>query len=119
MKEQHIHKSGRPLKKPNYDAAAILQDTVEQAVRYYTIFGDKRAGDAKHRSLAEIGRLMEMNPIKVRKLLITAGVYESDIADHVNAVFAKHRAKLSYKEALKQTCMETGLSRASVNSYLP
>ena len=119
MKEQHIHKSGRPLKKPNYDAAAILQDTVEQAVRYYTIFGDKRAGDAKHRSLAEIGRLMEMNPIKVRKLLIMAGVYESDIADHVNAVFAKHRAKLSYKEALKQTCMETGLSRASVNSYLP
>ena len=46
MKEQHIHKSGRPLKKPNYDAAAILQDTVEQAVRYYTISGDKRAGDA-------------------------------------------------------------------------
>ena len=38
MKEQHIHKSGRPLKKPNYDAAAILQDTVEQAVRYYFDF---------------------------------------------------------------------------------
>ena len=89
MKEQHIPKSGRPLKKPNYDAAAILQNKVEQAVRYYTISGDKRAGDAKHRSLAEIGRLMEMNPIKVRKLLITAGVYESDIADHVNAVFEK------------------------------
>ena len=46
MKEQHIHKSGRPLKKPNYDAAAILQDTVDQAVRYYTISGDKRAGNA-------------------------------------------------------------------------
>ena len=38
-------------------------------------------------SLQTIADTLSLNPIKVRKLLITAGVYESEIADAVNSAF--------------------------------
>ena len=70
--------AGRKLLKPDYDAAAILQEQMKAAVALY----------ANH-SLQAIAEELSLNPIKVRKLLITAGVYESEIADAVNAAFAK------------------------------
>ena len=56
--------------------------------------------------------------IKVRKLLITAGVYESEIADAVNASF-EGKQGIPYKEALEAVAAELNLSKASVTSYLP
>ena len=38
-------------------------------------------------SLQAIGEELGLNPIKVRKLLITAGVYESEVAEKVQATF--------------------------------
>ncbi len=63
-------------------------------------------------TLRQISDEIELATIKVRKLLITAGVYRSDIADEVNALF---RAGVPVKQI--QVKME--LSAASVNSYLP
>ena len=57
--------AGRKPLKPNYDAAAILQEQMEAAVALYT-----------NNSLQTIADTLSLNPIKVRKLLITAGVYE-------------------------------------------
>ena len=39
------------------------------------------------RSLQSIADALALNPIKVRKLLITAGVYESEVAEKVQATF--------------------------------
>ena len=38
-------------------------------------------------SLQAIADALALNPIKVRKLLITAGVYESEVAEKVQATF--------------------------------
>lgn len=42
-------------------------------------------------SLQAIADELSLNPIKVRKLLITAGVYESDVTEKVQDTFEKYR----------------------------
>ena len=99
--------AGRKPLKPSYDAAAILQEQMEAAVALYT-----------NNSLQTIADILSLNPIKVRKLLITAGVYESEIADAVNSAFEGKRG-IPYKEALEAVAAELNLPKASVTSYLP
>ena len=60
-----------------------------------------------------------MNSIKVRKLLITAGVYQSDVADAVQQMFQSFRTTQDYKTAVSSTMVALHLSRPSVISYLP
>ena len=66
---------GRKPSKPDYNPESILKNLINQVVSLY--------GLDEHPSLQSIADELELNPIKVRKLLITAGVYESDIADQV------------------------------------
>ena len=103
---------GRKPSKPNYNPSAILQNQIEQAVALYRT--------EEHPSLQTIANELDLNPIKVRKLLITAGVYKSEIAEQVNRVLTKHRASgLSHTEAITATMRELNLSKSSVTSYLP
>lgn len=103
---------GRKKSKPDYNPSAILQNQMGAAVSLY----DKE----EHPSLQTIANELDLNSIKVRKLLITAGVYKSDAADQVQRVFNKHRVSgLSHTEALVATMRELNLSKASVTSYLP
>lgn len=96
-----------PKKKPNYDPKQILQDLMDAVVSIYT---DGSSGGGA--SLAAVADELDLNPIKVRKLLITAGVYESTIADDVLVL---RRRGCSVPEIMRQM----NLSRSSVNSYLP
>ena len=103
---------GRKPSKPDYNPSAILQNQMDAAVALYST-------DAPS-SLQTIADELDLNPIKVRKLLITAGVYKSDAADQVQKVFGTHReAGLSHTEAIAATMRELNLSKASVTSYLP
>ena len=103
---------GRKQSKPDYNPSAILQNQMDAAVALYST--------ADHPSLQTIANELDLNPIKVRKLLITAGVYKSDVADQVQRAFNKHRIfGLSHTEALAATMRELNLSKASVTSYLP
>lgn len=103
---------GRKPSKPDYNPSAILQNEIDRAVELY----DKE----EHPSLQTIADELNLNPIKVRKLLITAGVYKSDAADQVQRVFNAHRkAGLSHTEAIAATMRKLNLSKASVTSYLP
>ena len=87
---------GRKPSKPDYNPSAILQNQMDTAVALYST--------ADHPSLQAIADELDLNPIKVRKLLITAGVYKSDAADQVQRVFNKHRAfGLSHTEHWGQT----------------
>ena len=102
---------GRKPSKPNYNPSAILQNQMDTAVALY----DKE----EHPSLQIIADELDLNPIKVRKLLITAGVYKSDAADQVQSVFNKHRVSgLSHTEALAATMQELNLSKASCSLCL-
>lgn len=110
---------GRKPIKPDYNSGALMEEQMELAVQLYE--------STDHPSLQTIADQMNtamsgvsVNPIKVRKLLITAGVYESEVADHVRNTFQSFRSSgLSYKDAITATMKELKLSKASVSSYLP
>ena len=100
---------GRKPSKPEYSAAKNLAQQMKAAADLYT---DKM-------SLQAIADTLSLNPIKVRKLLITAGVYESDIAETVQHTFYRYRETQNYKDAILSTASELKLSKVSVTSYLP
>jgi len=100
---------GRKKLKPEYDAGENLKEQMEAAVALYE-------EDCSLRSIADA---LTLNPIKVRKLLITAGVYESDVAEKVQDTFEDYRETQNYKEAILSTANTLQLSKASVTSYLP
>lgn len=103
---------GRKPSKPDYNPSAILQNQMGAAVALYST--------DDHPSLQAIADELDLNPIKVRKLLITAGAYKSDAADQVQRVFNKHSdSGQSHTEAIEATMRELNLSKASVTSYLP
>ncbi len=95
--------------KPEYDAGKNLKEQMESAVALYD----------SEMSLRAIGEELGLNPIKVRKLLITAGVYESEVAEKVQDTFEEYRETQNYKEAILSTANTLQLSKASVTSYLP
>ena len=100
---------GRKKLKPEYDAGKNLKEQMESAVALYN----------SEMSLQAIGDALALNPIKVRKLLITAGVYESEVAQKVQNTFEEYREIQNYKEAILSTANTLQLSKASVTSYLP
>lgn len=63
-------------------------------------------------SLRSLASELNMTLLKLRKLLITAGIFTSDICMEVNQL---HEQGKTIPEIMKIT----GLSRASVHSYLP
>ena len=72
---------GRKKLKPEYDAGKNLKDQMDAAVALYE-------EDCSLQSIADV--LINLNPIKVRKLLITAGVYESEVAEKVQDAFERY-----------------------------
>ena len=102
--------AGRKPSKPGYNANEILSQQMEAAVALYST--------DDHPTLQAIADNLSLNPIKVRKLLITAGVYKSD-TDVQRAFNTQRDAGLSYTDAITATMRELNLSKASVNSYLP
>ena len=100
---------GRKKQKPEYDAGENLKEQMESAVALYE-------EDCSLRAIADV---LTLNPIKVRKLLITAGVYQSEAAEKVQDTFEEYRETQNYKEAIRSTANILSLSKASVTSYLP
>ena len=100
---------GRKKLKPELDAGKNLKEQMESAVALYN----------SEMSLQAIADTLNLNPIKVRKLLITAGVYESDVAEKVQDTFEEYRETQDYKTSILSTANTLQLSKASVTSYLP
>lgn len=100
---------GRKKLKPEYDAGKNLKEQMDAAVALYD----------SEMSLQTIADALALNPIKVRKLLITAGVYESEVAEKVKNTFEEYRETQNYKEAILSTANTLQCSKASVTSYLP
>ena len=100
---------GRKKLKPEYDAGKNLKEQMDAAVALYN----------SEVSLQAIGEELGLNPIKVRKLLITAGVYESEVAEKVQDIFEEYRETQDYITSILSTANDLQLSKASVTSYLP
>jgi len=78
---------GRKKLKPEYDAGKNLKNQIDAAVALYE----------EDCSLQSIADVLNLNPIKVRKLLITAGVYESEVAEKAQDTFERYRKTQDYK----------------------
>ena len=100
---------GRKKRKPEYDTGKKLKEKLDAAVVLYN----------SEMSLQAIADALSLNPIKVRKLLITAEVYESDTAKLVRQTFHSFRETQDYSTAVTSTMYSLQLSRPSVTSYLP
>ena len=109
MKKTRKPGGGRKKLKPEYDAGKNLKEQMNAAVTLYD----------SEMSLQAIGNALNLNPIKVRKLLITAGVYESEVAEKVKNTFEEYRETQDYKTSILSTSSTLQLSKASITSYLP
>ena len=77
---------GRKKLKPEYDAGKNMKEQMDAAVALYN----------SEVSLQAIGEELGLNPIKVRKLLITSVVYESEVAEKVQDTFEEYRETQDY-----------------------
>ena len=109
MGKQRKPGGGRKKSKPKYSAEKNLSQQIEAAASLYK----------DDMTLQVIADTLSLNPIKVRKLLVTAGVYESDTAKLVQQTFNDFRKTQSYSTAVTSTMSALQLSRPSVTSYLP
>lgn len=95
----------RPKKKPQYKSEVVMQELMNEVVDVYLNSGENV-------SIRKIADEFGMTPLKIRKLLVTSGVFSSDIC---NKVLELSKSGKSVPEIQRIT----GLSRASVHSYLP
>ena len=109
MGNQRKPGGGRKKSKPEYSATNNLQEQMERAVDLYNA----------DFSLQAIAEEIGLNPIKVRKLLITAGVYESETAEMVMDTFNSYRQTQSYADAILSTAAALQHSKSSITFYLP
>ena len=106
-------KRGRPKKKPNYDREKEIEAFQAMAVE---LFGEpyddriERSEDAP--SIRDVANAMNTTPLRVRKMLVTAGVYSTKLSRKVQSLYEDGCS-------IQQIMDETGLKRASVHAYLP
>ena len=99
---------GRNKKKPEYDPEKIMNELIVSVVECYLATGDSE----DEMSIRSIAEEFDITPLKVRKLLITAGVFSTEISDEINDLFSQGKSIIEIQKI-------TGLGRASVYSYLP
>lgn len=103
----------RQQKKPDYDSEKIMGEYMEAlADAFGTPYDDRDCRDKKHVSLNELAAEFDITAMKARKLLITAGVYSTELSRKIFSLYESGK-KISEIERI------VGLSRASVHSYLP
>ena len=100
----------RPKKKPNYNPHQIMQEFMDAIADAFGSYDDR--GDDTAPGLNAVAAEFGITSLKARKLLITAGVYSTALSRQI-AELHSDGAKI------EQIMKITGLSRASVHSYLP
>lgn len=93
---------GRKRLKPDYDPKKIMQELIDITKELY----DRKL------SYRQIAKELDLSVSKVIKLLITGGVYSSDICRKINQLYASGKTIPEIQKSLN-------ISRASVQAYLP
>ena len=93
---------GRKKLKPDYNPEKIMKELVKITKDLY---------DKKY-SYRQIARELELSVSKVIKLLITGGVYSSDICRRINRLYNSGKTIPEIQKRLN-------VSRATVQAYLP
>ena len=102
----------RPRKKPEYNKDNLQNEFMNMVVEAY-LNPEKGTEDGDgHMFLNLLADEFGMTPIKIRKILVTAGVYETPISRQVNELYEEGKS-------VAEICKIMNLSVASVNGYLP
>lgn len=100
----------RPKKKPNYNPEQVMKEFMEAVADAFGSYDDRE--DTTFPGLNAVAAEFGITALKARKLLITVGVYSTALSRQVIMLHTRG-AKID------QIMKLTGLSRASVHSYLP
>ena len=100
----------RPKKKPNYNPDQVMQEFMAAVADAFGSYDDRE--DTTFPGLNAVATEFGITALKARKLLITAGVYSTALSRQVAELNAGGTK-------VDQIMKITGLSRASVHSYLP
>jgi len=104
---------GRPKKKKDYDSKAEAQKLMNEVVAYFGInYDDRNPIQENGVSLRDVADHFGITLLKARRILITAGVYSTEISRRVQELYQTGKNE-------QEIMAITGLSRASVNSYIP
>ena len=103
----------RKQKKPDYDGEKIMKEYMAAVADAYGVpYDDREETEQNHVSLNEVAAEFGITAMKARKLLITAGMYSTEISRKIQVLYKSGKA-------LQEIQIIVGLSRASVHSYLP
>jgi len=92
----------RPKIQPDYNAEKVVKELINAVVESYEETGE----------LKITANEFNMSPLKIRKMLITAGVYHSEVSDEINELYSQGKS-------VSQIMEITGLKKSSINGYLP
>lgn len=110
---KHKKRVGRPRLKPDYDRTSEIEDLIFTAVSLFVIpYDDRVPRDEDAPSLNEVAEEMEITTVKARKLLISGGVYSTELSRKVQKI---EKAGMKIEEIVEKT----RLKQSSVYSYLP
>lgn len=102
----------RPRKKPEYNKDNLQNQLVSSVVDLYQHPPKGMADASGHMHLSMLAEEFGMTSIKIRKILVTAGVYDSPVYQRVIELYEAGKS-------VSEICKLTELSVASVNGYLP
>jgi len=106
-------KLGRPKKKPDYDIEQNINSLLETAVSLFEIpYDDREERSEDAPSISHVAIEMDTSRMRVRKLLITAGYYSTEVSRQVQELYSQG---LSIQEIGKRL----DLGRSAVHSMLP
>ena len=85
----------RPKKKPEYDSDQMAQQLMEAVTDAYLNPPQGTEDGTGHMQLKQLAEEFSMTPLKVRKLLITTGAYQTAISKAVNTLFREGKSIVS------------------------
>lgn len=99
---------GRKKKNPDYNAEQIAKEYIDAVTEFYY----SKTSSGQNQSIRAVADEFDTTILKIRKILITSGVYQSERSEQVQTLRAAGRT-------IEEIQNELGISRASVYSYLP
>ena len=107
-----MRRLARPKKKRETNTDDLITQLIEAVTDTYLNPPENTADENGRMYLNLLAEEFSMTPIKVRKLLISSGAYQTDISMRINELYESGKTIKEIQEIV-------GLSAASVSGYLP
>ena len=107
-----VRQLARPKKNKETNTDDLISQLMEAITDTYLNPPENTADENGRMYLNLLAEEFSMTPIKVRKLLISSGVYQTDISNKINELYKSGKTIKEIQEIV-------GLSAASVSGYLP